>query len=48
MKNKRETKNERLYIRLTESEKNRLQEKAQKNGQTMSDYIKSKTLKNNK
>ena len=48
MKDKKQTKNERLYIRLTESEKNRLQEKAQKNGQTMSDYIKSKTLKNNK
>ena len=48
MKDKKQTKNERLYIRLTESEKNTLQQKAQKSGQTMSDYIKSRTLKNNK
>ncbi len=48
MKNKKQTKNERVYIRLTETEKNTLQNNAQKNGQTMSDYVKSKALKNNK
>ena len=48
MKNKKQTKNERVYIRLTSTEKQTLQDKAQKNGQTMSDYVKSKALKNNK
>ena len=48
MKNKKQTKNERVYIRLTETEKNTLQNNAQKSGQTMSDYVKSKALKNNK
>ena len=48
MKNKRVTKNEIVYIRLTETEKQALQNNAQKSGQTMSDYVKSKALKNNK
>ena len=48
MKNKKQTKNERVYIRLTETEKQALQNNAQKSGQTMSDYVKSKALKNNK
>ncbi len=48
MKDKKQTKNERVYIRLTETEKQALQNNAQKSGQTMSDYVKSKALKNNK
>ena len=48
MKDKKQTKNERVYIRLTETEKQALQNNAQKSGQTMSDYVKSKELKNNK
>lgn len=48
MKDKKQTKNERVYIRLTETEKTTLQDNAQKNGQTVSDYVKSKTLNNNK
>ena len=47
-KNKKQIKSERVYIRLTKNEKQALQNNAQKNGQTMSDYVKSKTLKNNK
>ena len=48
MKDKKQTKNERVYLRLTETEKQALQNNAQKSGQTMSDYVKSKALKNNK
>ena len=48
MKNKKQTKNERVYIRLTETEKQALQNNAQKSGQTMSDYVKSKALNNRK
>jgi len=43
-KNKKQIKSERVYIRLTATEKQALQNNAQKSGQTMSDYVKSKTL----
>jgi len=47
-KNKKQIKSERVYIRLTETEKRELYNNAQKNKQTMSDYVKSKALKSNK
>jgi len=47
-KNKKQIKSERVYIRLTEKEKQELQNNAQKSGQTMSEYVKSKALKINK
>ena len=37
-----------LIAQVSQTEKQALQNNAQKSGQTMSDYVKSKALKNNK
>ena len=39
------TKTERLHIRLTTKEKSKLEAQATKRGQTLTDFVRSKTLK---